>query len=788
MEIIKTEALSFYYPGCGSAALSDISITAERGEFIVVAGSSGSGKSTLLRMLKPSLTPNGTVSGKVLYNGNDISALELCDECKIGFVMQSPEAQIVTDKVWHELAFGLESLSVPSNEIRSRVAEMAAFFGIEDWFHKSTSELSGGQKQLLTLASVMVMHPELLLLDEPTAQLDPIAADSFLEMLAKINRELGTTMILAEHRLETAVPLCDRLIIMSDSSVLADGSPREVGAALKEQHSPMLGAMPVPMRVYYSMQDGADAPVTIREGREWLMHKEVNKGKSFHEHERHDAPAAVTLKDVWFRYDKRQSDVLRGVSTEIRRGEIYAMLGGNGAGKTTLISVISGTLAPYRGKASVSGKAIMLLQEPAMLFTHKTVQLELDGITKNKDKTDKIIDFCGLKELLERHPYDLSGGEQEKLALAVVLLTEPDILLLDEPTKGLDAGFKAELGALLMQLAESGVTIIMVSHDIEFCARYTSRCGMLFDGRIVSENSPRAFFAEKSFYTTAASRMARGMIPGAVVAEDITAACKIVNPTSQPSDTTPKKILKRDGASAHSTAAPKPKKTLTKRTRLAAVLSLLLIPLTIFFGVYYLGDRRYYFISLLIILEALLPFLLVFEGRKPRARELVLISVLCAITVVSRSAFFMVPQIKPALALIIISGASLGGETGFLIGAVSAFISNFFFGQGPWTPWQIFAFGIVGLLSGLIFRKSSPKRLPLCIFGVIAALIYGGIMNPAAVIMSGSEPTPAAILSAYALGLPFDLLHALSTVIFLWLIAKPATEKLEHVKKKYGIM
>ena len=466
--------------------------------------------------------------------------------------------------------------------------------------------------------------------------------------------------------------------------------------------------------------------------------------------------------------------------------------------------------------------------------------------------------MCHIDTILESHPYDLSGGEQQRAALAKVLLKNPEILLLDEPTKGFDAHFKMIFAEILENLKSNGVTVVLVSHDIEFCAEYADRCAMFFDGNISSTAAAREFFAGNSFYTTSANRMARNVLPKAILADDIILCCggsvtknnikekkefilpdrEIVPETSdmKKKKLTPQRIvagcifailfiltiglqlIDKIGdinsvaiqliSIAEITAClmcllpwrefgmktvqqPQNGRKLTKRTILATLFVLLAVPLTIYIGIYYLGDRKYYFISLMIILETMLPFCMVFENRKPQARELVVISVLCAIAVAGRTAFFMLHQFKPVAALIIIAAVCFGGETGFLVGAVTGFVSNFFFGQGPWTPWQMFAFGMIGFVAGVLFRKGFllKNRISLCVFGFLSTLIiYGGIMNPASVIMMQLELTPETILSSYAMGFPLDLVHAASTAFFLWFMSEPMIEKLERIKTKYGVI
>ena len=515
---ITVSHLSFTYPQETVPALRDVSFSVEEGEFLTVIGPSGGGKSTLLRALKPALTPHGSFTGDISFFGEPLSALDARRQAaEIGFVLQKPDEQIVTDRVWHELAFGMESLGFATPVIRRRVAEMASFFGIEEWFSRPVEALSGGQKQLLNLASVMALQPRVLLLDEPTSQLDPIAAADFLNAVARIRRELGTTVILSEHRLEEALPLCDRVLAL-EQTVLAHGTPQEVSRALRAAKSPVYFSMPTPVRVSGSV--GADkCPVTVTEGRQWLAGYAAS-------HPLADVPPRrlrpageelLGLRDVWFRYEKDGEDVLQDLSCSFARGQLTALLGGNGSGKTTTLSLLAGLRRPLRGKRFCRTERIGLLpQDPQMLFDRATVRDELrEQLTSLPEaeqarRMQEMACFCRLEGLLDRHPYDLSGGEQQRAALAKLLLAGPELLLLDEPTKGMDAQVKRELAAILNGLLEQGATVVMVSHDVEFCAQYADRCLLMFDGSIAAEGGPTDFFAGNHFYTTAANRMARG--------------------------------------------------------------------------------------------------------------------------------------------------------------------------------------------------------------------------------------------------------------------------------------
>ena len=545
MAHFEIKDLSFSYPTAkGKKSLDSVSLTIEKGEYIVLCGKSGSGKTTLLRQLKSVLAPHGKKAGEILFNGMPIEKVNQRDQsAKIGYVMQNPDDQIVTDKVWHELAFGLESLGCDQKTMRSRVAEMACYFGIQDWFHRDVANLSGGQKQLLNLASIMAMQPEVLILDEPTSQLDPIAASDFLNTVRKINIELGTTVIITEHRLEDIFPYADRAIVMDSGKVIADDTPRNIGKLLYEQKNDMFAAMPTPVRVFYGAEGAGDCPLTVREGRTWLSKTysapTVN-ALSVEELEDEIEHPALSLKELWFRYEKDSPDVLRGVSAEVPRGALYAIVGGNGAGKSTTLKAICGICKPYRGKVKIFGKPVekykaaelfggclaMLPQDPKSLFVKKTVRDDLAEMTKDEKRIAEIAAVCEIETLLDSHPYDLSGGEQQRSALAKVLLTEPKLLLLDEPTKGIDSFFKEKLAAILCKLKEQGITIVMVSHDVEFCAKYADMVSMFFDGQMLTTDTPRRFFGNNSFYTTAANRMSRHVFSMAVTAEDVVQLCR----------------------------------------------------------------------------------------------------------------------------------------------------------------------------------------------------------------------------------------------------------------------
>ena len=586
MNLVEIKDFGFSYPESSRKVLEHVNLNIKEGTLNVIMGRSGCGKSTLLRQLKSVLAPAGEKEGEILYRNIPLRDTDHRTQSQeIGFVMQNPDNQIVTDKVWHELAFGLESLGYDNATIRLRVAEMASYFGIQKWFYKNVSELSGGQKQLLNLASVMAMHPSLLILDEPTSQLDPIAASDFLETVKKINRDIGTTVLLTEHRLQDIIPYADRVFVMDEGTLFLEGKPREIGTKLKEQHHGMFLSMPVPMQIYAGTESALTCPLTVSEGRQWireyLKEKGIKKEKiqqanqrlerqgeknknetaglfGHFKRQKENTPPAIQMKDVWFRYEKDSPDVIQDLSLEVKKGEFYGLVGGNGTGKSTTLSLLGRVHQPYSGRIYLDGKDLrsfsdrelycgylgVMPQNPQSIFLKKTVLEDLYSviggrkerpsseypISMKKEKAiEGIVSLTHLEGLLNRHPYDLSGGEQQRLALAKVLLLRPKILLMDEPTKGMDAEYKEELGSILKKLQSHGMTIFMISHDVEFVAEYADTTGLFFEGNVVTSKKTRDFFAGNNFYTTAANRMARGLFPEAVTGKDVVSC--LTNPS-----------------------------------------------------------------------------------------------------------------------------------------------------------------------------------------------------------------------------------------------------------------
>ena len=954
--IFDIDKFSFAYPDGNDEsgrtylpdALRDTELHVRQGEFVVILGRSGCGKTTLLRQLKPSVTPVGKKKGQIIFDGKDICSLDdRMAASQIGFVWQDVNAQLVTDKVWHELAFGLESLGYDNGYVRRRVAEMGSFFGLGDIFHRKVMELSGGQKQLVNLASVMAMSPKVLVLDEPTSQLDPIAANDFINSLVRINRELGTTIIMTEHRLEDVLPVCNRSVVMENGRIIYDGDVRGFAESVRSKRIDrgLYLSMPASVQIYMGLEkdSGKQLPLTVPDAREWLVdydrkfrenggapvvpeiqNRGADEGVNGSENQadnaavdkgdkkrgavngqkdagcREEHPVVCSLDEVSFRYERNTGDVLRQVSLDIYANEILMINGSNGCGKSTMLSLIANLYSPYSGKLRIAKnlRTGMLPQNPELLFTRRSVRDELID-ANDRQQLAEIVRFCRLEELLDRHPYDLSGGEKQRLGLAKVLIADPDILLMDEPTKGLDNGFKMQLADMLRKLQKRGKTIVVVSHDIEFCAVAGDRVALLFDGEVAMVGDVRSYMSDNNFFTTAASRISRNILDGAVTVRevlaaygadmDVTGAAGGGNDSNQGTENESLRIANQGTAEMSEAAGISDDKladiilnkdrkvenlsiwqivtiavttviiifgfwntmsvsdlsgfvqqmTVTaegrkylvlygvmiaailgllvairpitkkrnedivmdsagrgfgKRTVVSIVAVLVLIPVTIWFGVARLGDKKYFFISLLVLLEAMLPFFVSFEDRKPKVRDIVTLAVMCALAVTGRTAFFMLPNFTPVMAIVIIAGVAFGCEGGFITGAMTMFVSNFIMGQGPWTPWQMFAMGLVGFLAGLFFAGSSVRtrnmtKLGLCIFGaLICIVVYGGIMNPASVIMWQPNVNFSMIMASYVTGFPFDLAQATATVIALWLVARPFLEKLDRVRIKFGVL
>jgi len=714
---IELRNVSFRYEE--DIVLKNVDIDIEKGSFNVLCGFSGSGKTTLLRLLKPSLLNNGAIAGEVMIDRKTEPDRRF-DAEKIAFIGQDPDSEITGAKVWQHMAFALESLGYDNGSIRKRAAETAAYFGISNIFEADTGTLSGGQKQLVNLASAIMTDPLLVILDEPTATLDPVGADRLFDMLEKINRDLGITVVISEHRLERCLSAADRLIIMDSGRKAFDGKKEELYGFLKENmyYTELFNDM-----VKLGVRAGESIPFTAREGRAFAEKLGI-KGKCEAEAAM-EKECAIGFDELWFRYE--DDDILKGATGRVYKGEVYALLGANGAGKSTLMSLLAGVKKPYRGRVDVAKEAVtaFMPQDPKALFYRNTLLEDMLTVTKDEELIKEMSSFCGIEGLLKRHPYDISGGELQRAALCKVMLKKPDIIFMDEPTKGMDGEFKKKFAALLDSLKKEGKTVFMVSHDTEFCAKAADRCGLFFGGRVTAEDEKRRFLDNNRFYTTAVSRAFKDMVKGAVTEEDILGLLGIKKDTFEKKDD--------DGD---------------------------------IYGKEELREIK----------------------NGTQTGKIVMLAVITAIAVAARLAFFMLPQFKPVAAVIISAASVFGPLFGLLSGAMSMLVSNMFFGQGPWTFFQMAGMGLVGLLAGAVFKRTNKNSKAMAVYSFIAVVvIYGVIVNTSNVLMYQDGISAKMIAAACAAALPLDILHGAFTAGLIIFFGKEFTDKLKRVRKKYRI-
>ena len=531
---------SFKYPGEDKKALDNINLAVEEGEFILICGPSGSGKSTLLQQLKKEIAPEGIRSGRLLYNNKDIIDLDdFAQASDIGIVFQEPDAQIVTDKVINELAFSMENLGYSLDTMGRRMGEIVQFFAMEDKLYEDIHNLSGGQKQILNLASILLLQPKVLLLDEPTSQLDPISSRDFIQMIESLNKDYSISIILSEHRLDDVFPIADKVIILDEGEIKYKGSPRDVAMEVYNKGDKVFfNYLPDISKLYLKLdREKNHIPFTVREGKSWAKNMDLEEN-NLDEINNEEKEVIIKAKNISFRYERERPLVLNKLNLNVHKGEILSILGGNGSGKSTLLRVLAGGYKPQYGEVYFNGEKLFKIhqkerykhigyldQNPILYFLHESVKEEIynrgEKINVKERDMEYLIDLFELKEILNRHPYDISGGEKQKLALALVLLAKPKVLLLDEPTKGIDPISKSKIGNLLLSLKEKGMTIIMATHDVEFAARFSDRSGLLFDGDIKALEEPREFFSQNYFYTTTINRIMRDKLPKAILYEDV---------------------------------------------------------------------------------------------------------------------------------------------------------------------------------------------------------------------------------------------------------------------------
>lgn len=530
MAILTIENVTFIYPIGEVKALSNINLTVNPGDFITIVGASGSGKSTLLKLIKKDIAPHGQLSGEIKLEGKALSDYDSQSRArKIGFVFQNPHDQIVMGNVFDELVFGLENLQFDRQAIRNKIAEVTQYFGITHLLNRETDTLSGGEKQLINLAAVLALDPDILLLDEPTAQLDPIAAKRFIQTLKQLNDEFGITILLVEHRLEEVLPVTDSLVLLSQGELIFKGEIQE-GLTHFAQDRDLLTYLPSLTQLYLKSQARSGLiPVTVKDGRRWL----ASGNFAFTKKTREPKEKAVLLeaKQLDFQYQANTDLIISNLSGKFYHNSLHTILGANGSGKSTFLKILAGIYKAHHGKLKWQKKGqsktvSYVPQNPLLFFMQDSIGEEYDHLLAQKQVTDgqyeKWLDVFGMKDKLSKHPHDLSGGEIQRAALLGSLLVNPDVLILDEPTKGLDPVAKREIGSLLSQLLAEGRTIIIASHDLPFVAEWSDFVYFMFEGRFANENGQTThdFFTQNQYYTTPLKKATSGILDSPLVSLD----------------------------------------------------------------------------------------------------------------------------------------------------------------------------------------------------------------------------------------------------------------------------
>lgn len=776
MEKMIIEKLSFFYEDTVRCSLQDISFDVDSGDFLLITGESGSGKTTLLKQLKPSITPKGTRTGSVKCTSYD----NLDDLC--GYIFQNPNEQIVTEYVWHELSFALESKGEKSEEIRNKTDKIASTLGIYDLIDKKTNELSGGQKQLVSLASVLVAEPKVLLLDEPISMLDPTAQKKFLDIIYNLNRKKGITVIVSSHNVEQFLQYCSKILVLGDGKTVAFGRPKEVLTELYKNRNSIFMSFPTCCVSTAVITDGKSFSCSNEEAGKVLSvfqsHRVIDNADEF------ESKIVCRFENISYKYDSADRAAIENVSFLIRSGEITAILGKNGSGKTTALGVIAGFFEPQNGTVHFEKelRCFYIPQDPKMLFRKDSVNEELAYYSNDKVKISKLMEKFSLTKLSEMHPFDLSGGEKQRLAAAIASLCDFDILLLDEPTKGLDHNSKAVLCEILLSIKNEGKTVVLATHDFDFCADTAKYCYVI-DNKKIYDGFVRELFLEDDLYTTSASVISKSIDHNAISKKELIASY------SKKTD----EFSGEDDSSHNRNKAQKPQETLctvNKRVDILTLLLMLVLPLTAYVCLNYMPERKYFVLCVLVVLEITAYFFIRFERSEPSADKIVLIAVMSAAAVAGRIALFAFPNFKPVLFIVIVTGLSMGPVCGFICGTVSMLVSNFMFGQGSWTIFQMFASGIIGFIAGNMKIDTSKKknRILIAVFGFISAIvIYGGIVNPSYVLVFQSEITKEMIIASYISGIPFDVSHGAATAILLYAGSDAVIKKIKRAKIKYNI-
>ena len=729
-------------------------------------------------MLKPSLAPMGYMSGTVTLDGaEDSGAMD--KTC--AYITQSPEDGFVSDRVYGEIVFAAENMGMDEMKMHRRVSEIVSYFGLEELFSSDINSLSGGQAQLVGICAALITQPEVLLVDEGAGRLDPLHERSLMDILRYINEQLGITVIMTAHRLENLPKTCDRLIILEQGHVIADGTPKTAAQALYNMRHQFFCAMPCAAYVSAGIDKSADFGIT--ECRNKIKEKmcEHNIEKTlFPKTEISHGQTAISVKNIVFSYENSEKPVLNGLNFNLQYGSVCALFGGNGAGKTTLLNVLAGVIKPSVGKLERGGSLFYIPQDARTVFTKSTVRDELHALAETPCAAENAAERYELCELLDMHPFDLSNGQRQKLALCLAELSKCDIILMDEPTGGLDAVFKEKLSLYMRDMAKGGAAILFAAHDADFASIAADRAVMLFDGAVSSDTDIRTFFEDGMFYTTSAARLALGTVGNAITKEEILDCLQI--PHFRPSGEKPKYGEKQ--MPEHRTVH------MEKKTEKGGVSPIFLAVLAITTAMLCFApiERKLLIVMAAIMLETTAYFFVSCENGGITMEKAVLIAVMCAAAVSGRAAFFAFASFKPVLAVVIICGITLGGRAGFVVGAMCMLISNFIFGQGTWTLFQMFGAGLIGLMASLINENGRNFKLKTCVFGAVCAVcVYGLIVNPSYILVSQQTVTAPMIFASLITGFPFDAVHAAATAFFLYFCLEPSVRLINRAKIRYGM-
>ncbi|MBE9512814.1 MAG: ATP-binding cassette domain-containing protein [Chloroflexi bacterium] len=535
--MIRIEGLTFYYSGATQPSLQDINLEVNGGEFVLVTGPSGGGKSSLCRCLN-GLIPHfygGKIAGRVEVGGLDTlkhSTRELAT--RVGMVFQDPENQLVSLDVEREIAFGLENLAFPKELIAKRIEESLDTLGISDLRYRHLHELSGGEKQKVAIASVLALHPSILILDEPTSELDPKGAEEVLSVVTRLNDELGLTVILVEHRLDRVLQYADRLIAFNQGRITVDGKVRDIMGSCYQELLQMGVGVPPMIRLVQGLRDRGisidGTPLTVKEGRA-MLDKALHgvSGQFTRSSEGNNSKPLVETTRLWYAYPDGLT-ALKDISLSIGAGEFVAIIGRNASGKTTLVKHFNHLLTPTKGRVKIDGidtrgatiaelakKVGFVFQNPNDHLFADTVNDEITFTLKNlgfdsseiESRTSEVLAKFNLIEYRNHYPRSLSGGEKQRVALASVLALNPKILILDEPTRGMEYRLKSELMCFLEEYRQQGNTVILVSHDVEMVAEYADRVILLSEGKIVVDGEKHDVLSQALLFSPQINRLAQ---------------------------------------------------------------------------------------------------------------------------------------------------------------------------------------------------------------------------------------------------------------------------------------